>query len=85
MLGTSLHNISTPSHGESEATPSRRQERRVRRMSRRREDSMRQKTGGGGVEGARPNRNRQQQQDVYINSKTSLYEVEGDMKHDGQQ
>ena len=56
----------------------------MHRMTRRREDSTRRMQGGEGAEGARPNRNHQQQNDVYRDSRNSLYEAEGDMKHDGQ-
>ena len=45
---------------------------------------MHQTKGGRGTEGARPYRNSYQQQDIYRDSRNSVYEAKGDMMQDGQ-
>ena len=84
MLGTSLHDMSTPRVGASEATPPRRRGHRLRPLSRRREDSTRRTIGVGGAERARPNRNRQQYQNDHRDNKNRRHEAEGSMKRDRQ-
>ena len=51
---------------------------------RRKEDSMDQTKRGEGAEGATPNRERQQQQDIHRDSRKNLHEAEGDKKRDRQ-